>query len=85
MSGERPMPPRDAAEGMETWFSAAPDLADWARSTFIDDGAPLQNEDHAHLGEAHIGFLWTNVENAKKGRRVIGTAEPGAPQGAMGK
>ncbi len=81
----RPMPPLDQVEGLEAWFAPALETETWARSSFIDDGAPLHNEDHAHLQNASIGFLWTNVENAKKGRLVIGTAEPGTPQGAMGK
>ena len=82
---DRPMPPLDQVDGLEAWFAAAPEMEAWARGTFIDDSAQLQNEDHAHLQNASIGFLWTNVENAKKGRLVIGTAEPGTPQGAMGK
>lgn len=81
----RPMPPLDQVEGLEAWFAPALETETWARSSFIDDGAPLHNEDHAHLQNASIGFLWTNVENAKKGRLVIGSAEPGTPQGAMGK
>lgn len=81
----RPMPSLDHVEDLETWFAPAPELDHWARASFVDDGALLQNEDHAHLQAARIGFLWTNVENAKKGRIVIGTAEPGTPQGAMGK
>lgn len=67
------------------WFGSAADLAEWASAFFIDAAALLRNPDHEHLHSASIGFLWTNVSNAKKGRMVIGTAEPGAPQGAMGK
>ncbi|MCO6363104.1 putative metallopeptidase [Paracoccus sp. 08] len=67
------------------WFGSAADLAEGASAFFTDAAAPLRNPDHAHLHSASIGFLWTNVSNAKKGRMVIGTAEPGAPQGAMGK
>ncbi|MGU3496364.1 putative metallopeptidase [Xanthobacteraceae bacterium A53D] len=54
-------------------------------STFIDEGAVLENEEHAHLRNADIGFLWTNVANARQGRSIIGQAELGEPQGAMGK
>lgn len=82
---KRPMPPVNEFEGVEAWFGPAPDLAEWASASFIDDAAPLRNPDHEHLRSASIGFLWTNVSNAKKGRMVIGTAEPGALQGAMGK
>jgi hypothetical protein len=81
----RPMPMRDMLDGFAAWFAPAHEVEAWARAAFIEDGAALENPDHAHLQAARIGFLWTNVENCKKGRTVIGTAEPGAPQGAMGK
>lgn len=79
----RPMP--DIADGLGAIFLPDEGLADWVTSTFIADDGPLANEDHAHLAAATIGFLWTNVENRRKGRTVIGTAENGQPQGAMGK
>ncbi|MBM3603555.1 MAG: hypothetical protein FJX25_02100 [Alphaproteobacteria bacterium] len=82
---KRPMPPAEQVEGINAWFSPAPDLAAWAVGSFIANGEQLRNPDHEHLQNAHIGFLWTNVQNARKDRLVIGTAEPGAPQGAMGK
>jgi hypothetical protein len=66
-------------------FIPAPEIIEWARATFIDEGATLENSEHVHLRPAHIGALWTNVENAKRGLRVIGMAEPGMPQGAMGR
>ena len=81
----KPMPPVDEVKGLSAWFAPSPELAEWAAASFIADGAALRNPDHEHLRSASIGFLWTNVSNAKKGRMVIGTAEPGAPQGAMGK
>lgn len=81
----RPMPPEDKVNGLDAWFSPAPELEAWARANFIDDDGMISNPDHEHLQHSTLGFLWTNVANAKKGRAVIGTAEPGAPQGAMGK
>lgn len=53
--------------------------------TFIDDAGALANEEHVHLREAEIGFLWTNAENARHGRRIVGTAELGEPQGVSGR
>lgn len=81
----RPMPSEEKVNGLDAWFSPAPELEAWARANFIDDDGMISNPDHEHLQHATLGFLWTNVANAKKGRVVIGTAEPGAPQGAMGK
>jgi len=60
-------------------FEPASDLLEWARSTFIAETADLVNEDHAHLRVANIGMLWTNVENGRNGRRIIGQCEMGLP------
>lgn len=77
----RPRPPADLDDG----FAPAPELAAWVGQVLVDEGSILENEEHAHLREADIGFLWTGAENSRQGRRVIGQAEPGEPQGAMGK
>jgi hypothetical protein len=57
----------------------------WVEATFLDPASQLHNAEHAHLAHAEIGFLWTVVENNRKGRRIIGQCEEGKPQGAMGK
>jgi hypothetical protein len=66
-------------------FVPAPEVSEWVDATFFDEASPVANPDHAHLAQAHIGFLWTVIENNSKGRRVIGQCEIGTPQGAMGK
>jgi hypothetical protein len=76
----RPVPPEsllDHSSGDS--FVAAPEIIAWARQTFIDDGAELQNEDHSHLRHASLGALWTNVSNARAGRSIIGQCEHGIP------
>lgn len=65
-------------------MSPAGDLDQWCRETFITEGGKLYNEEHAHLHAATIGFLWADVENARRGRQVIGQCETGVPM-AMGK
>lgn len=80
-----PMPPEEMIGALRGFFAPSPDLTAWALDTFVQEASDLINEDHAHLRDANIGFLWTNVDNSKKGRTVIGTAETGKPQGAMGK
>lgn len=59
------------------------EVAAWARAMFLAPGGPLFNPDHAHLvgAEADIAFLWTNCENSKGGKRIIGTAQVGQPMG----
>lgn len=69
----RPMPPADMAITGE--FRAAPDLTDWLMSAFIAPDATMLNTDHAHLRDAHIGCLWTNVPNNRQMRTVLATAE----------
>lgn len=81
----RPAPPQDLLDGPLDQFLPEPELVEWARAAFISEDAALVNEDHAHLRMASIGFLWTNVPNARRGRRIIGQAERGDPQGVMGK
>jgi hypothetical protein len=44
-------------------FVPAPELEKWLRSTFIEEAAPLQNDDHFHLRFAQVGVLWTSIEN----------------------
>ncbi len=80
---ERPRPPQALLDGDEhATFEPSEALAAWARASFIDAGAPLENPDHAHLEVATIGFLWTNALNEGRGRRVLGTCEPGEPSGS---
>lgn len=82
---QAPMPNPVECCAHPDWFEPSPALEAWAFETFINEGATLENPDHAHLRMASIGFLWTSTENTKKGRMVIGTAEKGQPQGAVGK
>lgn len=76
----RPIPPEDLweeAEGPEdsaAAFVPSRELEDWARACFLEPGGPLENEDHAHLREALILFLWTNVPVVKDGRERWGEA-----------
>jgi hypothetical protein len=65
-------------------FIPAPEIIEWARATFIDEGAHLHNGEHGHLEQARIGALWTNVGNSKNGRTIVGQCELGDPM-AMGK
>jgi hypothetical protein len=70
----RPRPPAAIFEPVPT-FVPAPELDEWARQQFINEISPLHNPDHLPLSMADIGFVWTNVENVKKGRRILGTCQ----------
>jgi hypothetical protein len=84
----RPRPPQDLVEPAEggptdsaASFVAAPELGEWARTCFLEPGGPLENEDHKHLREAHILFLWTNVPKVKDGRERWAEAHLVRPSG----
>lgn len=78
---ERPQPPTSLFDIEGPSFVSAPDLWAWAKATFIGPDASLQNEDHAHLQEANIGFLWTDVPNARHMNAIAGQAEIPRAQG----
>jgi hypothetical protein len=71
----RPAPPASLFESPYLTFAPAPDLLEWARITFILDGAPLRNEDHQHTEFADLQFLWASGGFAKQGRTVLGQCE----------
>jgi len=81
----RPRPPERLLgnEGAATIrpFEPAPDLRDWAYASFIAEDAVLLNEEHAHLREAQVAFMWTAVPNARGGNGVVGQAEIPSIQG----
>lgn len=79
----RPLPPLEILEPLETepLFAPGEPLLKWVRSTFLEKG-PLHNPDHEHLNEASVAFLWTNVQNMKQGRHIVGTAEIPTIQGS---
>lgn len=78
------MPPEQALEPVPEAFVPDEALRDWIFETFILPDGELHNPDHAHLETAEIGVLWTNVDNARNMRIVIGQAELMPPM-AMGK
>jgi hypothetical protein len=84
----RPYPPEDLATfsdiEMADRFVTAPELRSWIRMTFLNEDSKLYNPDHAHLRDAHLGCLWTNCDNSRNMRVVIGQAELMPPM-AMGK
>lgn len=69
----RPMPSIDVIGHGNV--APAPELADWIKSTFLGEGGPLENSEHAHLQNAHIGALWHASVLIKNGRQVIGRCE----------
>lgn len=79
---QRPYPPgEDVLPPWKAAFAPAPDLADWARETFLDEERETYNPDHAHLQNVDIGWLWTTAVHMQQGKRVVGQARMmGPPQ-----
>lgn len=79
-----PEPDQELLDAIEARFEPEPELAAFARAELIEGPGPLQNEryrDH-NLQDAHIGFLWANVECHRKGRRVLGRCKLGSAGGS---
>lgn len=75
----RPRPPEhllgDDGAVTPTPVEPAHELHDWLRATFIDEGAPLLNEDHIHLRDARLGVLWCSLPAERQGNTVVGLCE----------
>lgn len=71
----RPLAPPELLEAVPPIFAPAPELEEWTRSKFINELSPVYNPEHVHLQMATIGMIWTNVENAKRGRSILGQAQ----------
>ena len=78
----RPMPPPDMIEMAGPSFAPAYELAEWVDKCFLQPGSLLFNEDHVHLQDARIGYLWSALEYTKQGRLVVGTCEMFQVQGS---
>lgn len=85
---QRPRPPSDLVDlnslVMPDRFVPAPYVREWIENAFLYDDAPLFNPDHRHLMDAQLGVLWTNCDNTRNMRVVLGQAELMPPM-AMGK
>jgi hypothetical protein len=66
-------------------FVLAPELVEWALAVLVSEAGPLYNPAHAHLANARIAALWTNVPNTSRGRRIVARAEKPSPPARAGK
>lgn len=71
----RPLPPAIFKDIGDNRFIPDHDLWQWCIDNFLNPDSSIFNDDHSHLADARIGFIWTNQPNASKGRRIIGQAE----------
>lgn len=71
MNLTRPEPPA-LPEGA---FAPAPDLAEWARAAFLTEGEHFWTDEHAHLVEAKIVWIWTSSPGKRRGKQLAGECQ----------
>jgi hypothetical protein len=71
----RPWPPTELVDTLEAQFEPSQGLEEFVDRTFMNDQSPLFNPDHAHLVEASIGYLWTNVSATRQMIAIAGMTE----------
>lgn len=85
--GVRPCPPAsmsDIDQMMRGVFVPDQTFEAWIRACYIAEDGPLFDRDHAHLAQASLGVLWTNAENTRQTKRIVGTAEIPQFRGSSG-
>lgn len=73
----RPLPPEILIEeyvGID-YFIPSLELNLWVINTFLNELSPLYNQEHEHLSQAHIGYMWTNVPHKKDMKTVAAMVE----------
>lgn len=66
-------------------FVPAPELETWILDAYLEEDSPLYWDGHDHLHAATIGCLWTNAQNSRAGRTIVGQAEMPARTAKGGK
>jgi hypothetical protein len=77
VASKRPFPPEVLFSDSRLFQPIMPadGVAEWVAESLLNEGAPLYNEEHRHLHDADIAYLWAAVENTKQMRRVVGQCE----------
>ncbi|WP_441258064.1 putative metallopeptidase [Vibrio sp. Vf1514] len=73
----RPLPPSSLVDELNIYTKIEPanDVMEWVSSQILSQGGELYNEDHFHLIDADIKFMWASSTFEKKGRHVLGQCE----------
>ncbi|WP_165824798.1 putative metallopeptidase [Pseudomonas sp. B1(2018)] len=77
---DRPMPPASILELSELSdfgirLTPAPEVWEWLSAEILADTGSIHNEDHAHLIDADVRFMWASSHFEKQGRTVLGQTE----------
>ena len=73
----RPYPPIGFLEEFAPYIrlKPAPEMLDWITTQIISEDGNLHNQNHLHLLDADLCFLWASSAFNKRGRTVLGQAE----------
>lgn len=76
----RPMPPASILElsGLSDFgirLTPAPEVWEWLSAEILAETGSIHNEDHAHLIDADVRFMWASSHFEKQGRTVLGQTE----------
>lgn len=73
----RPVPPSSLVDEFNVYTKIEPanEVMEWVSSQILSQGGELHNEDHFHLIDADIKFMWASNAFEKKGRHVLGQCE----------
>lgn len=69
------MPSADLLESLWLTLKPAPEVWEWIQAEILTTTGRIHNEEHAHLVDASIGFMWASSSFSKKGRSVLGQTE----------
>jgi hypothetical protein len=68
------MPPDDLGAELPP-IMPAKGMHEWVLRTFVAADGPLHNEEHGHIADVSLGFLWAETSYNKQGRTVLGLTE----------
>ncbi len=79
MNISRPYPSKQFIEAAEqsifSTIQPAPEVMEWVRDQVLDEQGAIYNQEHWHLIDADIEFMWATQVFTKKGKTVLGQCE----------
>lgn len=75
LATKRPYPPEQFLDNLNIKFAPAHNVLEWVKEYILNEDSPLYNQDHRHLSDADVCFLWAPGGFVKGGRTVLGQCE----------
>lgn len=76
----RPQPPKSLTDlselaGLGIRLEPAIGMHEWVIENILSEQGSIHNQDHSHLLDADLVFMWASASFSKKGRTVLGECE----------